>query len=72
VLRRALDRFVDFLARALDLGVVELVRRLGAERAGLDRRREDGFAERLGRLPFTNPADPQKIIDGLAKAGLPD
>src|SRR5215213_6376638 len=49
VLRRALDRLVDFLDRALDLGIVELVRRLGAERAGLDRRREDRFAERLRR-----------------------
>jgi adenylate cyclase len=30
------------------------------------------LAERLGRLPFENPADPAKIVAGLAKAGLPD
>jgi hypothetical protein len=28
-------------------------------------------AERIGRLPFANPAHRQMILDGLAKAGLP-
>jgi adenylate cyclase len=29
------------------------------------------FAEHLSRLPFSNPADADRIKDGLAKAGLP-
>jgi hypothetical protein len=28
--------------------------------------------QHLARLPFRNPADVQRITDGLAKAGLPD
>jgi adenylate cyclase len=30
------------------------------------------FAERIARLPFRNPADAAKIVEGLAKADLPD
>jgi adenylate cyclase len=30
------------------------------------------FREHIGRQPFKHPEDVQRIIDGLAKAGLPD
>src|SRR5207245_3103547 len=49
LLRRAPDGLVDFLDRALDLGVIEFVGGIGAEHARLDGRGENGFAQGLGR-----------------------
>ena len=28
------------------------------------------FAEHVGRLPFRNPADAERLADGLGKAGI--
>jgi len=33
---------------------------------------EYSFTEHIERLPFTNPADVERIKDGFAKAGLPE
>ncbi|MEX0852011.1 MAG: adenylate/guanylate cyclase domain-containing protein [Bauldia sp.] len=52
------------------LGEVEEARRVWAELKQVQPRYS--FTEHLGRSPFRNPADPKRIVGGLAKAGLPD
>jgi adenylate cyclase len=59
------------LAAALGhLGMLDEARRIWAELKVINPRYV--LAERIARLPFANPADRQRIADGLAKAGLPD
>ena len=59
------------LASALGhLGEIEEARRIWGELKQLNPRYS--FAGHLARLPFSNPADADRIKDGLAKAGLPD
>jgi adenylate cyclase len=59
------------LASALGhLGEIDEARRVWAELKEVNPRYS--FAERIARLPFSNPAHPAKIADGLAKADLPD
>jgi len=61
----------SLLACALGhLGEIDEARRLWAELKELNPRYS--FADHLTRLPFRNPADADRIKDGLAKAGLPD
>jgi adenylate cyclase len=58
------------LASALGhLGDIGEARRIWAELKQVNPRYS--FAEHLSRLPFSNPADADRIKDGLAKAGLP-
>ena len=59
------------LASALGhLGQFDEARQVWAELKTINPRY--AFAEHMGRLPFSNPADVARIADGLAKAGLPD
>jgi len=59
----------SLLACALGhLGETEEARRVWAELKELNPRYS--FAEHLARLPFSNPADADRIRDGLGKAGL--
>jgi adenylate cyclase len=58
------------LASALGhLGNIDEAQRIWAELKQVNPRYS--FAEHLSRLPFSNPADADRIKDGLAKAGLP-
>jgi len=50
------------------LGELDEAQKVWAE---LKAMRDYSFAGHMARLPFTNPADKNRIIDGLAKAGLP-
>jgi adenylate cyclase len=60
-----------FLASALGhLGQVEEARRVWQELKQVNPRYS--FEGHMKRLPFRNPADPRRIVEGLAKAGLPD
>jgi adenylate cyclase len=60
-----------FLASALGyLGDVDEARRIWAELRKINPKYS--LTEHLGRLPFRDPADPGRIAEGLAKAGLPD
>jgi len=59
------------LASALGhLGEIDNARRVWAELKKTNPKYS--FAEHVARLPFRNPADVDKIAEGLAKAGLPD
>ena len=59
------------LASALGhLGDIDEAQRIWAELKQVNPRYS--FAEHLSRLPFSNPADADRIKDGLAKAGLPN
>ena len=58
------------LASALGhLGDIDEARRIWTELMQVNPRYS--FVEHLSRLPFSNPADADRIKDGLAKAGLP-
>ncbi len=58
------------LASALGhLGDIDEARRIWTELKQVNPRYS--FAEHLSRLPFSNPADADRIKDGLAMAGLP-
>ena len=58
------------LASALGhLGDIDEARRIWTELKQVNPRYS--FVEHLSRLPFSNPADADRIKDGLAKAGLP-
>jgi adenylate cyclase len=60
-----------FLIAALGhLGEIEEARRVWAELKKANPKYS--FACHVGRLPFTNPADADRIRDGFAKVGLPD
>ena len=60
-----------FLIAALGhLGEIEEARRVWAELKKVNPKYS--FAGHMGRLPFTNPADADRIRDGFAKVGLPD
>ena len=52
------------------LGEIDEARRVWAELRKLNPRYL--FTEHLARLPFSNPADADRIRHGLAKAGLPE
>jgi adenylate cyclase len=52
------------------LGEIEEAQRIRAELKQVNPRYS--FAGHLARLPFTNPADADRIKDGFTKAGLPD
>ena len=59
------------LASALGhLGEVDEARRVWAELKAINPKYS--FAAHLARLPFRNPADAERIAEGLAKAGLAD
>ena len=59
------------LASALGhLGEIDEARRIWAELKQVNPKYS--FTQHLARLPFSNPADADRIKDGLAKAGLPD
>ncbi len=61
----------SLLASALGhLGQVDEARRVWAEIAAINP--NYALDEHLGRLTYSNPADPARIREGLAKAGLPD
>src|SRR5665213_924900 len=51
------------------LGEIDEARRVWAELKQINPKYS--FAERIARLPFSNPRDAAKIAEGLAKAGLP-
>jgi adenylate cyclase len=58
-----------FLASALGhLGRAEEARQIWRELKEINPRYS--YADHFGRLPFRNPADADKITDGLRKAGL--
>ena len=58
-----------FLACALGhLGKVEEVRQIWRELKEINP--GYSYADHFGRLPFRNPADADKFIDGLRRAGL--
>jgi adenylate cyclase len=60
-----------FLAAALGhLGQVEEARAVWQELKRVNPRYL--FAQHMARQPFRNPADAARIVEGLAKAGLPD
>ncbi|MEX0852870.1 MAG: adenylate/guanylate cyclase domain-containing protein [Bauldia sp.] len=60
-----------YLAAALGhLGGFEEARRVWHELKAINPKYS--FAERIGRLPFRDQADVERIADGLRKAGLPD
>jgi adenylate cyclase len=52
------------------LGEIDEARRIRAELKEINPKYS--FAEHIGRLPFSNPADAERIRDGFAKAGLAD
>ena len=52
------------------LGEIDEARRIWAELKQVNPKYS--FTQHLARLPFSNPADADRIKDGLAKAGLPD
>jgi adenylate cyclase len=52
------------------LGDIDHARRIRAELKEINPKYS--FAEHIGRLPFSNPADAERIRDGFAKAGLAD
>jgi adenylate cyclase len=64
------------LSRALlaaslgQLGQVDEARRIWRELKDINP--DYSFAVHINRLPFRNPADAERIVAGLAKAGLPD
>ena len=59
------------LASALGhLGEIDEARRVWAELKTVNPMYS--FSEHLGRLPFQRPEDSRTLVDGLAKAGLPD
>jgi len=59
------------LASALGhLGAYDEARQVWAELKAINPKYS--FSEHMGRLPFANPADKERIAEGLAKAGLPD
>jgi adenylate cyclase len=61
----------SYLAAALGhLGEIEEARRIWRELMALNP--NYSFAERIGRIPFQNQADVDRIADGLRKAGLLD
>ena len=58
-----------FLAVALGhLGEAEEARRVWRELKEIDP--NYSFAEHVGRLPFTNPADVDRLREGLNRAGI--
>ncbi len=60
-----------FLASALGhLGQIDAARQVWRELTGINPNYL--FDEHVGRLPFKNPADVDRIREGLTKAGLPD
>ncbi len=52
------------------LGEIDEARRVSAELKEINPKYS--FSEHIGRLPFTNPADAEKIKEGYAKTGLPE
>ena len=52
------------------LGEIDEARRIWAELKQVNPKYS--FARHLARLPFSNPADADRIKDGVAKAGLLD
>jgi adenylate cyclase len=50
------------------LGEAEEARRIWGELMEINPKYS--FAEHVGRLPFTNPADVERLWDGLRKAGI--
>ena len=52
------------------LGEVDEARRVSAELRAINPSYR--FSEHVGRLPFSNPADAERIRQGYAKAGLPE
>ena len=65
------DMTRGFLSAALGhLGEVDEARRVWHELMAINP--NHSFAERIGRMPFRNQADAERISDGLRKAGLPD
>ena len=52
------------------LGEIDEARRIRAELKEINPKYS--FADHIGRLPFSNPADAERIRDGFAKAGLAD